>query len=310
MKKALVLGASGGIGSALVFELRKKGIAVVAFARKEEKLNKLFQQDKGITIFPGDALNAEDLMVAAAGAEIIFYAVSFPYTEWKSKHPDCIELLIQAAEKEQTKIVLADNIYDYGRQPVSKTIETTKKKPHTRKGKIRLEMESRLKSSKVPSLIVHLPDLYGPNAENTILYETLKKFNQNKPANYIGSMQIAREFLYTADGAKAMIELSLRNDAFNQNWNIPAAHPITGEDILAILRREVGYQKSVRTVSKNMIRFIGLFQPAMREVVEMMYLTEEPVVLSGRKYETEIGPVPKTPYQVGLIRTLDWMKMK
>lgn len=310
MKKALVLGATGGIGFALVRELSERGIAVVAFARKKEKLKRLFQYDQGVTIYSGDVLTKGDILDAAAGADVIFHAVSFPYQEWKEKHLACLELLIQAAEKEQTKIVLADNIYAYGRQPVSKTIETTKKKPHTRKGKIRLEMESRLKSSKVPSLIVHLPDLYGPNAENTILYETLKKVNQNKPANYIGSMQIAREFLYTADGAKAMIELSLRNDAFNQNWNIPAAHPITGEDILAILRREVGYQKCVRTVSKNMIRFIGLFQPAMREVVEMMYLTEEPVVLSGRKYETEIGPVPKTPYQVGLIRTLDWMKMK
>jgi len=310
MKKALVLGATGGIGFALVRELRERGIDVVAFARKKEKLNRLFQYDQGVTIYSGDVLTKGDILDAVDGTDVIFHAVSFPYSEWKEKHLACLELLIQAAEKEQTKIVFADNIYAYGRQPVSKTIETTKKEPHTRKGKIRLEMESRLKSSKVPSLIVHLPDLYGPNAENTILYETLKKVNQNKPANYIGSMQIAREFLYTADGAKAMIELSLRNDAFNQNWNIPAAHPITGEDILAILRREVGYQKSVRTVSKNMIRFIGLFQPAMREVVEMMYLTEEPVVLSGRKYETEIGPLPKTPYQVGLIRTLDWMKMK
>jgi hypothetical protein len=38
--------------------------------------------------------------------------------------------------------------------------------------------------SEVKTLIVYMPDLYGPNANNTILHETLKNVVQNKKANF------------------------------------------------------------------------------------------------------------------------------
>ncbi|WP_435367221.1 hypothetical protein [Domibacillus tundrae] len=184
----------------------------------------------------------------------------------------------------------------YGRQPKGEEAEEAKKNPHTKKGKIRLAMENKLKNSSPPSLIVHMPDIYGPNAENTILHETLKGVAQNKTANFVGDKKVAREFLYTLDGAKAMVQLAFREDTYNQNWNIPAVHPITGEEIIQLLREETGYKKPVRAVSKTMIRFIGIFQPFMREMTEMMYLTKDPVVLNGDKYEGNIGSFPKTPY--------------
>ncbi len=57
-----------------------------------------------------------------------------------------------------------------------------------------------------------------------------------------------------------------------------------------------------------MMALAGLFNPMMREVVEMMYLTEEPVVLSGEKYEALIGPLPKTPYEEGIKKTIEHLK--
>jgi len=310
MKKALVLGATGGIGYALVRELVERGVEVVAFSRGKERLHALYQNESKVSIFSGDALVEKDVIEAADGVDVIFHAVSFPYQEWKDKHPLCIEIIVRAAEMHQTKIALVDNIYAYGRQSKIEVIEDTKKEPQTKKGKIRLAMENRLKRSNVPCLIVHMPDLYGPNAENTLLYETLKSVVLNKSANFVGDIKVAREFIFTLDGAKAMVELALREDTYNQNWNIPSAHPITGEEIIEILRKEVGYKKSIRTVSKTMIRFIGLFQPFMREMVEMMYLTEDPVILSGNKYEVKIGPIPHTPYKKGIKETLNWMNEK
>lgn len=308
MKTALVLGASGGMGYALVRELVSRGVRVVAFSRRKDKLDALYQHESNVTILPGDVLVEKDVIEAAKGVDVIFHAVSFPYQEWEEKHPLCIERIVRAAETHDAKIALADNIYAYGRQSNIEVTEDTKKEPHTKKGKIRFAMENRLKESDVPSLIVHLPDLYGPNAENTILYETLKNVIRNKTAIYVGNMKVAREFIFTMDAAKAMVELASREDAYNQNWNVPSAHPITGEEIIEILREVVGYQKSIRTVSKSMIRFIGIFQPFMREMVEMMYLVEEPVFLSGKKYESEIGLIPKTSYKEGIKQTIDWMK--
>ncbi|MCC3355323.1 hypothetical protein [Bacillus sp. REN16] len=41
--------------------------------------------------------------------------------------------------------------------------------------------------------------------------------------------------------------------------------------------------------------------------MEMLYLTIDPVVLDGSKYEQEIGPLPATSYEEGIKRTLDCM---
>ncbi|MBS4214371.1 SDR family NAD(P)-dependent oxidoreductase [Neobacillus rhizophilus] len=310
MKKALVLGATGGMGYALVRELGNRGVEVVAFSRGKEKLHALYQHEPRVTIFPGDALVEKDVIEAADGVDVIFHAVSFPYPEWEEKHPLCIEIIVRAAEIHHAKIALVDNIYAYGRQSKIEVNEDTKKEPHTKKGNIRLAMENRLKGSGIPSLIVHLPDVYGPNAENTILHETLKNVVQHKTANFVGDLKVAREYIFTLDAAKAMVELASREDTYNQNWNIPSAHQITGEEIIEILRKDAGYKKPIRTVSKTMIRFIGIFHPFMRELVEMMYLTEDPVILSGKKYEAKIGPVPRTPYQEGIKKTLHWMQQE
>lgn len=212
MKKALVLGASGGIGYALVCELVNRGIEVVAFSRSKEKLMALYEYKDLVKVYSGDVLVEKEVMEAAEGVDVIFHAVSFPYQQWKHKHPLCIENLIRAAERQRAKMALVDNVYAYGRQANKEVTEDTKKVPHTKKGKIRLAMENRLKNSHVPSLIVHMPDLYGPNAENTILHETLKNVVRNKNANFIGNLKVAREFLFTFDGAKAMVELALRED--------------------------------------------------------------------------------------------------
>ncbi|WP_107926104.1 SDR family NAD(P)-dependent oxidoreductase [Lysinibacillus parviboronicapiens] len=308
MKKALVVGASGGMGYALVNELAARGIEVVAFARGKEKLVALFQQQPNVTIYSGDVFNVEQLEKASLGVEVIFHAISFPYQEWEEKHMRCLNILIRVAQAQQAKIVLVDNIYAYGEPTTSVVTEDTTKDPQTKKGKIRLAMERTLMDSNIPSLIVHLPDLYGPNAENTILYGMLKSVVKDKKANYVGNMQVAREFLYTFDGAKAMVELALRTDTYNQNWHVPAVHTITGEQLVSILRDITGYKREVRSVSKAMIGLLAIFSPFMKEMKEMMYLTEQPVILSGEKYEKAIGTLPQTPYKKGLQETLLWLK--
>src|SRR5699024_8775769 len=114
MKKALVLGASGGMGYALVRELVSRGIAVVAFARTKEKLDVLYKDESDVVIFAGDVLDKGAVTEAAKGVGTIFHALTFPYPVWTKTHPLCIEILIQVAKSQQAKIAFVDNIDAYG----------------------------------------------------------------------------------------------------------------------------------------------------------------------------------------------------
>ncbi|MDQ0245575.1 nucleoside-diphosphate-sugar epimerase [Bacillus fengqiuensis] len=308
MKNALVLGASGGMGYSIVKELSGRGIAVTAFARTKAKLEKLFNEDPNVTIFTGDIFRIEDLQAAASGVDVIFQAANIPYAEWEEKLTVFMSNIINVSKHQGAKLAIVENIYAYGRSAGKKVSETTPKNPHTKKGNIRLQVEKMVKESGVPALIAHFPDFYGPNAENAILHYTLQGVVKNKKSSFVGDQGIAREFMFTPDGAKAIVNLALNENAYGQNWNIPGYGVVTGKEIVQMIRTIIDYDKRVSTVTKNMIRFLGLFNPNMSEVVEMFYLNEEPVVLSGEKYEKLMGPLPCTPYQEGLRQTIEYMK--
>lgn len=307
MRKAIVLGATGGMGYALVSELVEREVQVTAFARNEDKLKRLFRELPNLDIFPGDAFVLDELDAAVKGHEVVFHAINLPYGDWKTKLPKLTKNIIHTAEKNAAKLAIVDNIYSYGRNPGVKIKETTPKKPHTKKGKIRLEMEGMYKKSGVPYTIAHFPDFYGPAVESSLLNFTLTKMVNNKKAQFVGDLSIPREYIFTLDGAKALVELAMNEKAYGQNWNIPATDLITGEEIIRIIRHYTGNQKRVGHVTKNMIRFIGLFNKQMREFVEMQYLNENPVVLDGEKYEKQIGPLPRTPYEKGIKKTIEAM---
>ncbi|MBM7703129.1 SDR family NAD(P)-dependent oxidoreductase [Metabacillus iocasae] len=304
MKKALVLGASGGMGYALVCELLSREIEVIAFARNKDKMQRLYESKALVTIFEGDVCNREQLSEAVASVDIIFHAINVPYQEWSEKQPMIMRAILDVAKQHHKKLAIVDNIYAYEKSNGTSINEDYPKNPPTKKGKIRLDLEQMAKSSDVTMFLAHFPDFYGPNAENTQIHYFLQGVLQNKKAMFIGNQEVPREYIYTPDGAKAMVELSLKEEAYGHHWNIPGSGVITGEEIVSIVKENTGYQKSVSTVTKTMIRFLGLFDGGMREFVEMFYLNEQPTVLSGKRTEQLIGPLPQTPYQDGLKATI------
>ncbi|WAA12066.1 SDR family NAD(P)-dependent oxidoreductase [Fervidibacillus halotolerans] len=308
MRKMLVLGASGGMGYSIVNELVERGYHVRAFARNRERLEKLYKNRTDVELFTGDLLQFQDILEATKDVDIIFHAAGFPYVQWAEKLPVSTKNILEAAKQNGAKLAVVDNIYAYGRASGGKVTERKPKNPHTKKGKIRLQMEQMIKQSGVEYVIAHFPDFYGPNAENSVMHYFLENVMKNKKAIFVGDPTLKREYIFTPDGAKALVSLALTEKAYGQNWNIPGYGGITGEEIIRYVRHLTGYRQKVRTITKWKIKLLGLFDRNLREVVEMFYLYEQPIFLSGEKYERELGPLPKTPYEEGLKRTVEFMK--
>lgn len=311
MKKALVLGATGGMGYSLVHELVGKKINVVAFARNQEKLERLFSPSPYLSFFVGDAFNLDDVRQAANGVDIIFHTVSIPYEKWKAGHPTLMKLILEVALEKQAKLVIVDNIYAYGQQTSKPIKEDTLKAPTTKKGNIRLALEkmaSDYQKQGLDILFAHFPDFYGPNAASTYLHSTFTSLLNGKRPIFVGPLDVPREFIYTPDGAKALVALALQTHTYNEHWNIPGHSTITGNEIINIANSFVGQSKKPLEIKKWMIAMLGIINPFMREVKEMMYLTKHSHILCGEKCEKHIGPIPKTPYEVGIIQTLQWIQ--
>lgn len=118
------------------------------------------------------------------------------------------------------------------------------------------------------------------------------------------TMHVPREFVYLPDAAAMIVELAGKDFAYGQNWHIPGAGLIAGRDIVKIAQTASGAAKPVIPLKKLGLSLIGIGVPVMKEVVEMLYLTEEPLTLSRDKYERHIGPVVATPFREGITATI------
>jgi len=311
LKKAIVLGATGGTGAAITAELVQRGVETVAFGRSRDKLERLAARlghPGHLTLFTGDAFRPRDIAAAAGGAEVLFHSANVPYHEMVHKLIPLGEAVMVAAREQNLKVVAVDGIYPYGRRQAEKVTEEHPKRPHTRKGKTRLAFEQMIFDERwdgVQRMIVRLPDYYGPTANDaSYLGSTLAAIAAGKTAFFIGNMKVPREYVYLPDAAKMIVELAGRNDAYGENWNIPGAGIISGRDIVRIARKASGSAKTVMPLGKIGLSLLGMFQPVMKEIVEMLYLTEEPLTLSGEKYRRRIGPIPATDFEQGITETI------
>ncbi|UOQ83513.1 SDR family oxidoreductase [Gracilibacillus salinarum] len=309
MKSAIVLGATGGTGQVIVSELLDRGIEVIAFGRSQSKLNTLMAEhdhNPRLTYKLGDIFDYQTIIKAAEDAEVIFQCANVKYQEMKDKLLLLGESVMKAANTLGKKIVIVDGIYVYGHQ-VAKGDESHPHQPHTKKGRIRVEFEQLIFSPKwnrAKALIVRLPDYYGPTSQNSYLQPTLEGMAANKISIFIGNLKTPREYVYLPDAARMIVNIAVEDDSYGENWNIPGTALISGNEIIKIARQVTGSRKPIIPLTKSAIRFIGLFDVFMREIVEIMYLTKEGFILSGEKYEKRIGPIPTTSFKKGLEETL------
>ncbi|SFL98365.1 Nucleoside-diphosphate-sugar epimerase [Paenibacillus sp. 1_12] len=298
-------------------ELVKRGIPTIAFGRSREKLEQFAAQlgnPAHLSVAVGDAFRPDDIAAAALGADVLFHCANVPYNEMVSKLIPLGESVMEAANRLSLKVVAVDGIYPYGRRQMDRVTEEHPKQPHTKKGKIRLAFEQMIFNSRwnrTEAMIVRLPDYYGPTANQaSYLGSTLESIAAGKMAFFIGNMHVPREFVYLPDAAIMIVELASHDHAYGQNWNIPGSGIISGREIVRIAQQAGGNAKPVIPLGRMGLSLLGMFVPVMKEVLEMLYLTEEPLRLSGEKYKRLIGPIPTTAFAEGIAATIRELQKK
>jgi nucleoside-diphosphate-sugar epimerase len=72
---------------------------------------------------------------------------------------------------------------------------------------------------------------------------------------------------------------------------------------------EAGKPARVQAAPKILLRAIGLFNPGIRETIEMLYEFEEPFVVDHSKYEQAFGE-HATPLKGAIGETVRWYRGK
>jgi nucleoside-diphosphate-sugar epimerase len=312
IRKAAIFGAAGSIGQVLAPELERRGIPFRVVGRSRARLQQAFGNLAHAEIFDADLADLRSAGAAAREIDTIFYCVGLPYPS-HHLHPVLMKTTLEAAAAMQvSRIVLVSSVYAYGVPRTSRVAETHPRVPGTRKGTWRREQEDLVldarKKGQLDGLVLRLPDFYGPFADNSMANPVFRAALAGKTANWAGPISGPHEFVFTPDAAPVLVDLAQRSECYGEAWNFGGAGEISAVDFITRVYRAVGRQPKYRTVGRGLLKIMGWFNPTFRELVEMLYLQETPVILDDSKLLGKLGSVHKTPYDEGIHQTLDWMR--
>lgn len=308
---ALVLGATGGIGGEVTRVLLSRGWTVRALHRDPDTLTDA-KKASGVAWWRGDALSAGDVTQAAAGVSVILHAVNPPsYGHWDKLVLPMLDNTIAAARAQGARIVLPGTIYNFGPDAFPNLWEDSPQNPETVKGRIRVEMERRLRqaaSAGASVLIVRAGDYFGPGAANNWFSQCLVK--PGKPVTRItnpGRPGIGHLWAYLPDVAETMARLlELSNQLETHSAFHMAGHwDADGTQMIAAIRAASGNPDiKVSTLPWSLMRLMSPFIPSFRELSEMRYLWNNPIRMDNTNLNAVLGTEPHTPLDIAVRDTL------
>lgn len=308
-KTALVLGASGGIGGEMARLLSARGWQVKALHRNPQAAARA---GDGIAWLRGDAMERDDVVAAAAGVQLIVHAVNPPgYRNWGQLVLPMLDNTIAAARASGARIVLPGTVYNFGPEALPELSEDAAQRPVTRKGKIRAEMEARLRAAAadgVRTLVVRAGDFFGPRAANNWFSQGLVK--PGRPVSRValpGRPGVGHQWAYLPDVAETMVRLIAREADLPTFacYHMEGHWDADGRQMAAAIGRVVG--KPALKVSAFpwwLVLLASPFVTVFREMLEMRYLWRQPVRMSNRRLVAMLGSEPHTPLDTAVQVTL------
>jgi nucleoside-diphosphate-sugar epimerase len=270
---------------------------------------------------PGDELLSADLTDAAqtaaavAGSEIAYLTAGLPYKTaiWQAQWPVVMRNVIAACKQHGVKLVFFDNVYLYGKTSGPMT-EDTPIRPSSRKGAVRAQIAQMLldemRQGSLQAIIVRAADFYGPDTPLSFVTSTVfEPLSQGKGAMWFVNDRVKHSFTYTPDAGKATALLGNTPSAYGQSWHLPGAPgPLTGQEFIAQAAAAFGVPAKHQTLAKWMIRMAGLFDPIVRESVEMLYQSDADYVFDSSKFSRAFPDFQAVSYAEGIRATAEWYR--
>ncbi|WP_062016084.1 NAD-dependent epimerase/dehydratase family protein [Aureimonas sp. AU4] len=307
-RTALVLGASGGIGGAVARRLLASGWTVRALARE----GSMARLPAGVAPVAGDAMDARAVLQAARGAALVVHAVNPPgYRDWDRLVLPMLDNTVAAARANGARILLPGTVYNYGPDAFPLIGEDAPQNPATRKGRIRAEMERRLREAaqtgETQVLVVRAGDFFGPQAGNSWFAQGLVPPGRRPRAiRNPAARGVGHQWAYLPDVAETMVRLVERGELggferfhMEGHWDADGTR-MTGAIVEALGSPAV----PVRPLPWWALRLAAPFNETVRELLEMRYLWRRPVRMTNARLVARLGEEPRTPLAEAVRATL------
>ncbi|WP_209427224.1 epimerase [Pararhodobacter sp. SW119] len=271
-RTVMILGASGGFGSAAAAAFTAAGWQVARYRR------------------------GSDMKAAATGARLIVNAMNPPnYHDWARQVPAITAAVMAAARASGARVMIPGNVYVFGAQP-GPWSEGTPHRPVSRKGQIRAEMEARWRDSGLPVTLLRAGDFVNPARRGLILDRVVLKNLAQGRITALGDPDAVRAHAYLPDLARAAVTLA-GNPDLPTFADVPfPGHAFSVNELAAEIARQTGRQPTVRRFPWWTLKLASPVWELARELREMRYLFDLPHRLDGGQLARYAPGLRQTPF--------------
>lgn len=259
MKKILVTGADGFIGSHLTEELVKQGYEVKAFVCYNSFntwgwLDTLSKETMdSIEIFQGDIRDPHGVKEAVKGCDAIFHLAALIAIPFSYHSPDAyvdtnikgtLNVLQASREFNISRVLVTSTSEVYGTAqyvPIDELHPFQGQSPYsaTKIGADRLA-ESFYRSFDLPVSIVRPFNTYGPRqSARAVIPTMITQLLSGKDEIYLGSLTPTRDFNYVKDTVHGFIEIYKSNKTIGEEINIATQQEISIGQLADELIRQI-----------------------------------------------------------------------
>ena len=311
MKKILITGATGFVGSHLTELCVKKGFEVVAFDRYNSNYNlgwlEKSKYKKDISFVFGDIRDYDSILKTMKGCKIVFHlaaliGIPYSYTSPLAYIKTNIEGTYNILESskhldiEQTVITSTSEVYGSAKYiPIDEKHSLTAQSPYSA-SKISADhlALSYWNSFKLPIKIIRPFNIYGPRqSSRAVIPSIIIQALNNKDEIKLGNIGPSRDFTYVTDTCDAFMNILKIKKSFGSILNVGSNNEYTIENIakkiLKILNSKAKLKKEKRRIRTQ-----------KSEVVRLVCDNTQIMKHSNWK--------PKISIEAGLDRTINWFK--
>ena len=311
MKKVLITGSGGFIGSHLVEECITRGIDVVAFLHYNSKNNWGWLEDSNIKnnieIVMGDIRDYDSVSKAIKGCDSVFhlaaligipYSYISPMAYIKTNIEGTYNVLEASKNNNIDNIIITSTSETYGSAqyiPIDEKHPMVGQSPYSASkiGSDQMAI-SYYKSFGLPVKIARPFNTYGPRqSARAIIPTVITQLLSGKNKIKLGSLTPTRDLNYVKDTINGFLEISKNNNFNGEIVNIGSGFEISVKDLVLLISDIMNCEIDIETD-------IDRIRPLKSEV-ERLYC-DNSKILENTSWK------PEYKLKAGLIETIDWLK--
>ena len=294
MQSVMVLGANGRLGRALVLAFAAAGWRVIAQLRRAPRA----PLPAGVQVVEADALDVPRLTAAGQGVDLIINALNPDYTRWATLLPPITAAVIALALATGATLMMAGNVYNFGRQMPPLLNETTPFVANHPKAAQRIALEAALARAAalhgVRSIVIRAGDFLGD--AGTWLDLAMAKGLAKGRFTQMGPADLPHAWAWLPDLAQVFVAVAGRRaDLAPHTVLHHAGLTLTGAELQAAVEAALGRPLQRRAFPWWTLRLAAPVVPMFRALLELRHLWQRPHRLDDARLRTLLGTLPATP---------------